>query len=96
MKIEWTSNTPRIAAIDAAGLASGVTPGRARLTARSGSASAPIDVTVIANPVKTLSVAPRTSRARTGDVVHFSATATGATEPAMVRRFWIWAPAIDD
>src|SRR6185436_5164437 len=81
--VEWTSSAPAVAAIDPAGLITGVAVGQARITARNGSASASIDVTVIANPVKTLSVAPRTARARTGDVVHFSATATGAHLPAV-------------
>jgi hypothetical protein len=81
--LEWTSNAPRIAAIDPAGLVTGVAPGRARLSARSGAASASIEVTVIANPVKALSVTPRTTRARTGDVVRFSAAATGTSAPAI-------------
>jgi hypothetical protein len=81
--IEWTSSAPRVAAIDPAGLVTGVTPGRARLSARSGSATAALEVTVIANPVKALAVEPRTTRARTGDVVHFAATATGAAAPAI-------------
>jgi plastocyanin len=80
---EWTSNAPRIAAIDPAGLVTGVAPGRARLSARSGSASATVDVIVVANPVKALSVTPRTTRARTGDVVRFAATATGTSAPAI-------------
>jgi hypothetical protein len=83
VEIEWTSSAPRVATIDQAGLVTGVSPGRASLTARSGSASASIDVTIVANPVKTLSVTPRTARARTGDVVRFSATATGTNAPAI-------------
>jgi plastocyanin len=83
VEIEWTSAAPRVAAIDAAGLVTGVTPGRARLTARSGSAAGTIEVTVIANPVKALAVTPRTTKARTGDVVRFAATATGTSSPAI-------------
>jgi len=82
-EIEWTSSAPMVADIDAAGLVVGLAPGKARLTARSGLATSAIDVTVIANPVKVLSVAPRTMRARTGDVVHFSATTTGSNRPAV-------------
>jgi hypothetical protein len=81
--LEWTSSAPRIAAVDPAGLVTGVTPGRARLSARSGSATAAIDVTVMPNPVKALSIEPRTTRARTGDVVRFTATATGTHAPAI-------------
>jgi hypothetical protein len=75
---EWTSETPSIAVVDAAGLVTGVAPGQARLVARSGQATASTTLTIIANPVRSLSVSPRTTRARTGDVVHFSAKAAGA------------------
>jgi hypothetical protein len=81
--ISWSSSAPNVAAIDQAGLVTGVVPGKARLTARRDSAVAAIEVTVIANPVKALTVAPRTARARTGDVVRFSATASGASAPAV-------------
>ncbi len=76
--IEWTSDAPAIASIDAAGLVTGVAPGKVRLTAKSGQATASVDATIIANPVRTLSVSPRSARARTGDVVHFAAQASGA------------------
>ena len=76
--IEWTSDAPAIASIDAAGLVTGVAPGKVRLTAKSGQATASVDATIIANPVRLLSVSPRSARARTGDVVHFAAQASGA------------------
>lgn len=81
--IEWVSATPGVASVDAAGLVTAITPGKARLTARSGQATADVAVTVVANPVRALSVAPRSSRARTGDVVRFSARATGTGNAAV-------------
>ena len=51
-EVEWTSDAPAVATIDAAGLVTGVTPGQARLIARSGSATANLAVTVVANPVR--------------------------------------------
>jgi hypothetical protein len=80
-EIDWTSDSPAVATIDAAGLVTGMAPGKAHLIARSGPATANIAVTVVANPVRSLSVTPRSTRTRTGDVVHFSASAigTGAT-----------------
>jgi len=87
--IDWTSGTPSIAVVDPAGLVTGVAPGQARLVARSGQATATTTLTVIANPVRSLSLTPRTTRARTGDVVHFSARAAGAgraqIEPPAIR-----------
>jgi hypothetical protein len=83
--LEWSSETPAIATVDAAGLVTGVAPGTARLTARSGQASAVLTVTVIANPVRSLAISPRSTRARTGDVIHFEAAATvsGGNTPAI-------------
>lgn len=78
-RIDWTSDTPSIASVDAAGLVTGIAPGKARFTATSGQARASIDATIIDNPVRSLSVSPRSSQARTGDVVHFSAAAGGST-----------------
>ena len=82
---EWSSERPAIATVDAAGLVTGVAPGTARLTARSGQASAVLTVTVIANPVRSLAISPRSTRARTGDVIHFEAAATvsGGNTPAI-------------
>src|SRR5262249_27511060 len=78
-----------VATIDAAGLVTGIAPGKARIVAISGPASAAITITVVANPVRSLVVSPRTTRARTGDVVHFSASATtdksAAYAPAAIR-----------
>ncbi|PYR62962.1 MAG: hypothetical protein DMF91_05005 [Acidobacteria bacterium] len=76
--VEWASDAPAVATIDAAGLVTGVAPGQARLIARSGPATANVAVTVVANPVRSLSVTPRSTRTRTGDVVHFAASAVGA------------------
>jgi hypothetical protein len=77
-RIEWSSDTPSTASVDAAGLVTGIAPGKARFTATSGQASASIDATIIDNPIRALSVSPRSAQARTGDVVHFSAAAAGA------------------
>lgn len=76
-EITWTSETPAVATVDAAGLVTGLAPGKARLVGRSGQAEAAVTITVIANPVRSLVVTPRSTRARTGDVVHFSASAGG-------------------
>jgi hypothetical protein len=81
--IAWTSESPRVATVDAAGLVTGVSAGKATIIATSGAATARSTVTVVANPVRALSVTPRATHARTGDVVHFSATATGSQSPVL-------------
>jgi hypothetical protein len=83
--IQWSSEKPSIATVDQAGLVTGVAPGATRLTAHSGQASATLTVTVIKNPVRELAISPRSTGARTGDVIHFSAvaTASGGSTPAI-------------
>jgi hypothetical protein len=77
-RIDWTSDTPSTASVDAAGLVTGLAPGKARFSATSGQARASLDATIIDNPIHALTVSPRTAQARTGDVVHFAAAASGA------------------
>jgi hypothetical protein len=93
--VEWTSDAAAVATIDAAGLVTGVAPGKARLVARSGPATATVTVTIIANPVRSLSVTPRSTRTRTGDVVHFSANAVGATAAGAAAPAIRWSVAGD-
>jgi hypothetical protein len=81
--VAWTSETPRVATVDAAGLVTGVSAGKATIVATSGAATARSTVTVVANPVRTLNVTPRAAQARTGDVVRFSATAAGSRSPML-------------
>jgi hypothetical protein len=65
--------------VDAAGLIIGLKPGKAVVTAVCERATATMSVDVTSNPVKSLSIEPRSSNVRTGDVVRFS---TGATDGA--------------
>ncbi|HKC65109.1 MAG TPA: Ig-like domain-containing protein, partial [Pyrinomonadaceae bacterium] len=73
--VAWTSDTPRVATVDAAGFVTGVAPGKATLRATAGSANKTVMVQVVANSVRSLSVIPSTTTAKTGDVVHFVARA---------------------
>jgi hypothetical protein len=75
--LEWTSAAPSIATVEA-GVVSGIAPGRAVIKAASGQTTATVQVEVTANPVTRLAIEPRTTNVRTGDVVRFSATASGA------------------
>lgn len=73
--ISWSSDNPSIASVDAAGLVIGLKPGKANITAVCERASARLSVEVTTNPVKSLSVEPRSANARTGDVVRLSISA---------------------
>ena len=71
--INWTSDNAQVATVDAAGVVTGVGPGKANITATSGAATATTAVSVVKNNLRSLSVTPRAETVRTGDVVHFTA-----------------------
>src|SRR5579862_2337824 len=74
-KIQWTSDKPSVASVDAAGLVTGIAPGSATIKATSDEASGKVTVQVVRDAVRKLTVKPATIEARTGDVVHFNALA---------------------
>jgi uncharacterized protein YjdB len=71
--LTWTSESPAVATVDASGFVTGVAPGRATIRAQSGPASGSTSVQIVRNNVTAIAVEPRTTEARTGDVVRFSA-----------------------
>lgn len=73
VQFEWTSLNPAIASVDSTGFVTGITAGNATLQASAGSAKAAITIQVVPNPVRVLSLEPKTVKARTGDVVRFEA-----------------------
>lgn len=76
-QIVWTSDNPRVATIDAAGVVTGISPGKANITAGSENGKAAIAVTVLRNTLTGLSIEPGSANARTGDVVRLMARAKG-------------------
>ncbi|HTW56862.1 MAG TPA: Ig-like domain-containing protein [Terriglobales bacterium] len=76
--IHWASDKPAIATVDAAGLVTGVAPGSVTIRAASEGASSTITVQVLHDAVRKLTVKPASAEARTGDVIHFSASAGNA------------------
>jgi hypothetical protein len=81
--IQWKSSSPAIAKVDAAGMVTAMAPGTAKLQATAGPAGAEISVRVVADSVQSLSVSPADTSAKTGDVVHFTATTKGAKGAAV-------------
>jgi hypothetical protein len=77
-ELTWTSDAPSVARVDAAGVVTGVAPGKASIKVTSGTAVTTVPVTVVRNPVATLALEPATAKARTGDVVRFTLTARNA------------------
>jgi len=74
-KITWTSDKPSVAAVDAAGMVTGLAPGTATIKAGADDATVKVSVQVVRDAVRRLTVKPGTADARTGDVVHFTASA---------------------
>ncbi len=78
VEVQWKSESPSVATVDAAGVVTAIAPGRATIRATSGAGTSTAVVAVAANPVGALAVEPRITRARTGDVVRFSAKSGSA------------------
>jgi hypothetical protein len=81
--ISWTSANPSVATVDAAGVVTGVSPGKASVRATSsagGSGAATIEVEK--STIKSLAIEPRSTNGRTGDVIRFKARAEGSGEQA--------------
>jgi hypothetical protein len=76
--VHWTSKNPSIAKVNDAGLVTGVAPGTATLVAKADDKSSEVSVKVVADTVTRLTIEPVASSAKTGDVIRFTATTTGA------------------
>ena len=81
VEVAWTSESPSVATVDAAGVVKAVATGRATIRATSEKGTSTTVVTVAANTVPALTIEPRLSHARTGDVVRFSARGGGRALP---------------
>ena len=71
--IDWTSDNPQVATVAAGGVVTGVGPGKATITAKSGAGTATTTVTVVKNNLRNLFVTGGAPTALTGDVVRFKA-----------------------
>jgi len=78
-RLNWSSSAPGIVAVSPVGVASGVAPGTALITATSDGSSASATVTVVGTGVASLAVLPATPRITAGQSVHLSAVARDAS-----------------
>ena len=67
--VVWSSDAPSIATVSSSGRLEAERPGKATITARAGRAGASFSVTVVPNPVTSISIEPASAAARTGDVI---------------------------
>jgi hypothetical protein len=77
--VDWSSDKPAVARVDAGGIVTGIAPGKATITASAGTVKGNTAVTVVRNTLRSLKVEPASTSARTGDVVHFNAKGTPVT-----------------
>ena len=73
--VKWASEKPSIATVDAAGLVTGISPGSVTIKATAEGANGTVTLQVARDTVHKMTVKPTSADARTGDVVHFTATA---------------------
>jgi hypothetical protein len=99
-RIEWRSSAPQIARVTS-GVLTALTPGRATITASTGSATRQVAIEVLAADVGTVDITPSTTQARTGDVIRFRAPVKdhAGKEIAGLAPSWLFSPGrgeIDD
>jgi uncharacterized protein YjdB len=91
--INWTSNQPEVARVDAAGVVTAISPGQAIISASSGSGNGNATLTVVNSTIAGLSIDPRSTNARTGDVVRFNIHATSGHADNSAVRWTVSGPA---
>ncbi len=74
-KFTWRSSAPAVAKVGDDGVITAVAPGKAVISARTGSVDQKVNVQVIANTLASLELTPARSDAKTGDVIPFKVTA---------------------
>ena len=90
----WTSGTPSVASVSAAGLVTALTPGTSTITATvGGTASGTALVTVTPAPVATIVIAPTTASVVVGATTPLTATARDAAGNTLTGRTLTWASA---
>jgi len=81
--LTWTSDNAQVAIVDAGGVVTAVGPGKATITAKTGTVSNTTTITVVTNNLRSLLVTAGSKTARTGDVIRFGAKCDPASDVAM-------------
>jgi hypothetical protein len=93
LSVRWASSNSDVATVDAAGVVTAIAPGQAKLTATSGSGNGTINITVVKSNLSGLSIEPRSTTARSGDVVHFNVRARSGQADNYAVRWTVNGPA---
>lgn len=93
-RLAWSTSAPGVAQVSGVGVVTAVAPGRATITARTGSASQTIPLGVVSANVGSIEVTPGMTTARTGDVIRFRAVVRdrAGREVTGLTPTWLVAP----
>lgn len=93
-RVQWSSSNPAVATVNADGLLTAKSVGRAVLTGRVDRATVTHTVQVVAARVGALSLTPSATSARTGDVIRFAVAAKDAAGKAItgLTPSWSFSP----
>lgn len=87
----WSSAHPSVATVDAAGLVTGIAPGKTKLLAKAENITGELAIEVIKSNVRSIALTPKSSNVRTGDVVRFGALAKDASGGELKSAATRWA-----
>ena len=93
VSLKWTSSKPDVATVDAAGVVTAISPGQTTIGATSGSGSGNVNVMVVQSSLAGLSIDPKSTNARTGDVVRFNVHAKSGQADNSAVRWTVSGPA---
>src|SRR4029077_18177111 len=89
--IHWKSKSATIAKVDDSGMLTANAPGTAGIAATARAATGQASAHVVADTVQKISIAPATTSAKTGDVVHFTAAPQDARGRAVTDILTSWS-----
>jgi len=93
VELNWASSNADVASVDAAGVVMAIAPGQAKIAATAGSGSGTVNVAVVKSNLSGLSIVPRSTAARSGDVVHFNVRALSGPADNYAVRWAVSGPA---
>jgi plastocyanin len=93
VSINWTSSKPDVASVDAAGVVTAISPGQTTISASSGNGSGSVDVMVARSTLAGLSIDPKSTTARAGDVLRFNVHAQSGQADNSAVRWTVSGPA---
>ena len=93
VSINWTSSKPDVASVDAAGVVAAISPGQTTISASSGNGSGSVNLLVTRSTLAGLSIDPKSTTARAGDVLRFNVHAQNGQADNSAVRWTVSGPA---